>query len=296
MALTPIKDTETLKKYSNSTGDPPSGENKQSDGSISVFPNAPLDMPVETFKKGMIRREENRKVLLTWMTDNLVEGIDYGRIHLNQHCRYAIAGSPHLCSDLSHYSRPMLYQSGAERIIGVLGLTAHFPNLHQYELAAVHKQEISTVVLKCVLKTPSGRTIAEGAGASNVEQLNGDLHFAIKTSSRRAFVDSVIRISALSGVFNIIHQNSLTREGDCKNHNLPGTSVCHHSDMTSKSDCPTQTTDIITLRQKDFIHRIASRKGITSDGLMKECNALFKKDLDNLNKVEGSNFIQHLKA
>jgi len=294
--LTPIKETETLKKYSNSTGDPPSGENKQSDGSISVFPNAPLDMPVETFKKGMNRREENRKELLRWIKENLVAGIDFGRIHVVEQCPYAIHGNPHLCEDASHYSDPILWKAGAERILGVLGLTVHFPNLHQYEMACCHKHELSAVVLKCELKTSNGIVVAEGMGARHIKQDNFNLNTTIKMAAKSAMIDACIRVAGLTNLFRQTPSYNLPKGRVCNQNNLTGTSVCTHENMTGTSHDPTPTTDLITVRQKEFIHRIASRKGITSDGLKKECNALFKKALDNLSRVEGSNFIQHLNA
>jgi len=290
--LTPIKDTETLKKYSNSTGDPPSGEDKQSDGSISVFPNAPLDMPVETFKKGMIRREENRKELLRWIKDNLEEGIDYGRIHIVEQCPFAIHGNPNLCEDASHYSDPILWKGGAERILSVLGLSVHFPNISQYEMGCAHKHEITTVVLKCELRTSNGTVVGEGSGARHIKQDIFNLNTTIKMAAKSSMIDATIRVAGLTCLFRQTSNYSLTRVGVCKNNNLHGMSDCTHDNMTHKSHAP--TTDLITVRQKEFILKIASRKGITLDGLKKECQALFNKALDSLNKLNASKLIQHL--
>jgi len=292
--LTPIKDTETLKKYSKPPGDPPSGEDKQSDGSISVFPNAPLDMPVETFKKAMGRREQNRDELLRWIKENLVEGIDYGRIHIVEQCPYAIHGNPHLCEDESHWSEPILWKAGAERILGVLGLTVHFPNLHQYEMACCHKHELSAVVLKCELKTSNGIVVGDGMGARHIKQDNFNLNTTIKMAAKSAMIDATIRVGGLTSLFRKTPNYSLTRVGDCKNNNLQGMSDCNHSDRTSKSDCPTPTTDVITLRQKELIFKIAGQKGLTTKGLKKECQRLFDKEFKSLNKLNASKLIQHL--
>ena len=293
--LTPIKDTQIVKRFLRPPGDPPDPPSKDSGGTISLFPNAPLDMPTETFKKAMERRDENRRMLLQWIKSNLKPDIDYGRVHLNEWCQYARAGSPNLCRDITHWSTPMLFKSGAERITGVLGLIPCFPNLHQYELAAVHKQEISTVVLKCELKTSSGRIGAEGAGASDVKQLNGDLNFAIKTASRRAFVDAVVKISALSGVFNKTNRRTLTRVGVCQQNTLPGGVDCHKK-LQDGSACNVSSIGPVTSRQKDFILKLAANKGLTIEGLEKESLCLFTKGLEDLDKVEGSRLIQHFKG
>jgi len=147
--LKPIRETEILKRYSAPPGDPPDDSNQPPSGSISLFPSSYLDLPSETFENALKRREKNHRRLIQWIKKNLHPDVDYGRTHVFEQCRYAKAGVPHQCRDLSHMSMLTLWKAGAEKILGVLGLSAHFPNLHQYELAAVHKQEITQVVLKC---------------------------------------------------------------------------------------------------------------------------------------------------
>ena len=293
MALTPVSETETLKKYSKPPGDPPG---TSSGGTVSVFPNAPLNMPVETFRKAMERREQNRNELLKWLDNHLLSGIDFGRIHIVEQCPYAIHGNPNLCEDASHWSDPILWKSGAERILGVLGLTVHFPSLHQYEMACCHKHELSAVVLKCELKTNNGTVVAEGSGARHIKQDNFNLNTTMKMAAKSAMIDATIRVAGLTSMFRQTSNYSLTRVGVCKNNNLPGMPDCNHSDRTNKSHAPTPNADLITVRQKEFILKIASRKGITLDGLKKECQTLFNKSLDSLSKVDASKFIQHLKG
>jgi BMFP domain-containing protein YqiC len=50
----------------------------------------------------------------------------------------------------------------------------------------------------------------------------------------------------------------------------------------------------ITQKQKDLIEKIAGRKGLTTEGLEKAIQGLFDKDLDRLDRVQASFFIQHL--
>jgi hypothetical protein len=109
--LKQIKETEILKRYSKPPGDPP---DKQPGGAISIFPNAPFELPSETFANSLNRRDQNRKELFGWIQRNFSEGIDWCRIHTSGACRYARAGSPNLCKDISHYSRPILFKSGAD--------------------------------------------------------------------------------------------------------------------------------------------------------------------------------------
>ena len=43
---------------------------------------SPLDLPAEQFKAGLDRRKANRELLMEWLRSALVEGVDFGRIHL----------------------------------------------------------------------------------------------------------------------------------------------------------------------------------------------------------------------
>ena len=289
--LTPIDETEIIKRFK-PPGEPPSGSGKTKPGGISVFPNAPMDMPPETFTKALNKREENRKALIQWMRQHFREGIEFGRIHLDERCRYARVGSPGLCREISHYSQPMLYKAGAERIIGVLGLSAHFPNLHQYELSAVHHQEIKEIVLKCELKASNGTVVAEGSGARNIRQDNWNLNTSIKMAAKSALVDAVIRIGALSGIFIATQRKTLTRLGVCRD-GFRHMGDCHER-LQGRSDCNATPTGPVTSRQRDFILKLAGHRGLTTEGLEKECMRLFNKDLEDLNKVEASRLIQHL--
>ncbi|MFH1153683.1 MAG: hypothetical protein V1793_07700 [Pseudomonadota bacterium] len=301
--LTPLKDCEILKRYSQ-----PPGENardtKQQTGNITAFPNAPLDLPTETFANALNKREQNRIQLLQWIKENLKPDIDYGRIHLDERCRFAKAGSPHLCHEFSHWSRPMLFKSGAERIAGVLGLTAHFPNLHQYELACVHRQEIQAVVLKCELRTSNGVTVAEGAGARHIKEDGWKINTSINMACRSALIDAVIRVARLSGLFISRHMQTLTQMGDCNKNDMPGRSDCHESlparadcnrnGLPTGSDCNGPNEKPITQKQQHLVQYLAGRKGLTTDAMEKHCQSLFHKPLNDLDRVQASRFINTL--
>jgi len=288
--LKPIKETEILKRYSKPPGDPP---DKQIGGAISIFPNSPFELPSETFANSLNRRDQNRKELFGWIQRNFTDGIDWGRIHTSEACRYARAGSPNLCRNISHYSRPILFKLGAERIINVLGLTATFPNLKQYEMACVHRQEIQTIVLKCVLINPAGNVIGQGAGARNIKQDNWNLNTSIKMCIKSSLVDVVLRVTGLSDIFIKTHQHTLTKLGVCIKNSMPGMSDCNRDSLPGRSVCNSLPEKPITQKQKHLIQSIAGRRGLTTESLEKESQRLFNKDLSTLDKVEGHRFIQY---
>lgn len=290
--LTPISETEIIKRFKPSA-DPPTGSGQPKSGGISVFPNAPLDMPTETFTKALNKREENRKELLRWMRKHFREGIEFGRMHLEERCRYAMAGSPALCRDISHYSRPMLYKAGAERIIGVLGLSARFPNLEQYEKACVFRQEISQIIIKCELHTQNGNIVAEGTGGRHIRQDNYNLNTSVKMAVKSALVDSVIRVSALSGVFIKTHQHTLTHLRSCHENDFHVPVSCHET-LSGGVSCNPCHEKPITPKQEQLIKHVAGKRGFTTESLEKHCQRLFHESLKALNKVQASRLINNL--
>jgi hypothetical protein len=290
-----LSESDTLKRFFRPPENPPAPD-KEPSGSISIFPVTPLDLPAETFTNALNRREQNRKTLLKWIQDNLLVDIHYGRLHLDQRCPYARAGIPFRCSNFSHWSRPMLFKGGAELIINVLGLVVCYPNLYQYELACVHKQEITRVILNCELKTNNGTVVAQGNAARHIRDEGWNLNKAVKMAAKSAMIDATIQVSGLSGVFVKTHRHTLTKVTDCYQNDPTNRSECNFNNLprVSNSNSIFPEDKPITPKQKDLIQRLAGQRGLTAEGLDKAVHRLFNKGLDRLDRVEASRFIQHL--
>ncbi|MBK1735580.1 hypothetical protein CKO15_09845 [Halorhodospira abdelmalekii] len=144
----------------------------------------PLDMPTEHFQAGLDRRRSNRKALMEWVAEALVEGVDYGRIQTRR--------GP---------SKPSLFKPGAEKICGMLGITVHYPTLAQYEQTALQGIALSNIILRCELQDSSGNVVADGVGARSLKQDYGDLNKALKMAAKSAHIDATLRMAGLSEVF-----------------------------------------------------------------------------------------------
>jgi hypothetical protein len=164
---------------------------------------SPLDLPNDVFEAGLERRKHNRAAILNWIREALVEGTDYGRIHVfnRERCAFAKRGEAEQCPISSHWSKPSLFKPGAEKICGMLGVTVHYPNLTAYEQAALSGQRLGTIILRCELRDSHERTVAEGIGARSVQQDNGDLNKALKMAGKSAHIDATLRMAGLSEVF-----------------------------------------------------------------------------------------------
>ncbi len=83
----------------------------------------------------------------------LVEGTDFGRIQTK-------------CG----LSKPSLWKQGAEKLCGMLGITAHFPTLAEFEKGALTGLKLTQIILRCELKDGSGQVVADEMTAATWSQ------------------------------------------------------------------------------------------------------------------------------
>lgn len=164
---------------------------------------SPLDLPAEQFKAGLDRRKANRELLMEWLRSALVEGVDFGRIHVasKERCQFARQGRVKECGDPHHWSKPSLFKPGAEKITGMLGMTVHYPSLPDYEQAVLNGIALTTVMLRCELRDAHGRPVAEGVGARSVGQDYGDINKTLKMAEKSAHIDATLRLAGLSEIY-----------------------------------------------------------------------------------------------
>ncbi len=165
---------------------------------------SPLDLPTEFFSAGLDRRNRNRALLMDWLRTALVEGVDFGRIHIagKDRCQLVRMGRVHECKDPSHWSpKASLFKPGAEKITGMLGMTVHYPTMPAYEDAILAQADIRTIMLRCELRDVHGHVVAQGAGARQISQDYGDLNKTLKMVAKSAHIDATLRLAGLSEVF-----------------------------------------------------------------------------------------------
>ncbi|QTA82722.1 Uncharacterized protein dnl_51040 [Desulfonema limicola] len=169
---------------------------------ISNF--SPMDMPIHVFSDSLNRREANSKLLLQWIKDNFVRGVDFGTINM-----------------VGKGAKDSLYKSGAEKICGLMSLIARYPNIHLYEEAVIKGQDIKVIILKCELHTHQGFIVGEGVGARRVEQDYGDINKSIKMAEKSALVDATLKVATLSHLFTQDLETIFPQDNDNGNsHNI----------------------------------------------------------------------------
>jgi hypothetical protein len=171
-------------------------ENQQTQ--LAVVAANPLDLPAATFKEGLDRRKQNRAALMEWVRSALVDGTDFGKIHVVSRSKCQ-AGNQ--CKNPAHFSKPSLFKPGAEKICGMLGVTVRYPTLPDYEKAALSGTSLSQIIIRCEILDASGRVVADGVGARVIAQDNGDINKALKMAEKSAHIDATLRMAGLSEVF-----------------------------------------------------------------------------------------------
>jgi hypothetical protein len=161
--------------------------NKMTNPTLEVKNPTPFDLPQEQFLEALRRRSSNRNELLTWIRANLLEGVDFGKIHFTSKAKCAMGKE---CKIATHWTKPILFKAGAEKVCGLLGVTV--------QLA---REDSPEVLVKCALLDASERVLAVGLGARTAAQDSGDINKAYKMAAKSAQIDATLRLAGLSEIF-----------------------------------------------------------------------------------------------
>ena len=164
----------------------------------------PLDMAPAEFQRTIDQREENFNTLREWLRKNLKPGKDFGRIH---HADKQKCPKPWECTyetNPYHYSGFQLRDPGADKILGLLGLTVVYESTEDYRRASLKGIQIQEVITRgWVVKAdnPDVR-ITEGEGAASISEHNGAvLNNTFKKAKKRCRIDAVQRLPVVSSLF-----------------------------------------------------------------------------------------------
>lgn len=163
---------------------------------VQVF--NPLDAPVQQFSEGLVQRQANYDALALHLRGMLVPDHDFGKIHVvnRQKCP-----RPWECTNPGHFSSYQLFAPGADKVLGILGLACQYPGEQDFMRAALTGKPILEVITKCQIIDHRGNVIAEEYGACARSEVNDSLNNALKRANKRARVGAVLRLPAISALF-----------------------------------------------------------------------------------------------
>jgi len=157
-----------------------------------------FDANTTDFRTALIRRGDNRKQLIDWVRQALVEGTDFGRIHVVKKDKCQLGRN---CKNDNHFSKPVLFKPGSEKICGMLGVTPSFPNLQEYERMVIEGREITHIIMRCHILSAVGTVVSDGIGARSLATDYGDLNKSLKMACKSAVIDATLRMAGLSEIF-----------------------------------------------------------------------------------------------
>lgn len=147
---------------------------------VNITPTeiAPSDL------RSMMEVESERRVLVKeFIAHHMVKDVDYGTISIG-----------------GRASKPSLFKPGSEKFLSLFKLTATFKKDGETWEMAGSIAGLFTYI--CEIKTSKGVVVGEGRGAANLaEKSNWTVNNAVKIAQKRAQVDAVLRMGALSDFF-----------------------------------------------------------------------------------------------
>jgi hypothetical protein len=143
----------------------------------------------EQLKQALVVQTEQRKLIQQFIQDNLVEGIDYGKIHVIDSCpdEKRQRGS---CKKDYHYSKSILFKPGQEKIFSLFGIT---DELEKDQDAYDVLQVPGMVAYKCVMYRGTNK-VGEGRGAATLAESQNKPNSCIKKAEKRARMDAVLSL------------------------------------------------------------------------------------------------------
>lgn len=141
-------------------------------------------------KKALVVQTEQRALIQNFIQDNLVEGIDYGKIHVVKNCAMEDKqrGS---CDRDYHYSKSILFKPGQEKIFSLFGITDELEK--DEEAYAMLTNVPGLVAYKCVMFRGSNK-VGEGRGAATLGATQNDPNSTIKKAEKRARMDACLSL------------------------------------------------------------------------------------------------------
>lgn len=162
---------------------------KKNTASRALAANGTIALTAAQLKREITREEESRQVLDEYIKRNMKEGKDYGAVSVVTKYGKEVE------------TKPSLFKPGAEKFCLLFKLRPEFSRDDDtWEMLG---KKPGLICYKCTLISSRGDVIGEGRGSAKAD-LNGkdfDINKQIKIAQKRAQVDAVLRVGALSDFF-----------------------------------------------------------------------------------------------
>lgn len=142
---------------------------------------------IKNLEKFIEIEKKRRELLKKYIAENLVEGVDYGRIKITS----SKTGQ-------EYESKPTLFKAGSEKFMSLMHLRATFKRDDQTWEMSGKKPGLFCYI--CYLLDSKGNIVGEGRGSCDISEKRS-ANEAIKLAEKRAQLDAVLRTGGLSDFF-----------------------------------------------------------------------------------------------
>lgn len=161
---------------------------KELENALIASPGTELVPGVTTdqLKAALTAQTEQRVLIKQFIQHHLVEGVDFGRIHVVKNC-----ANQYTCTNKYHYGKDMLFKPGQEKIFSLFGITSELEkDTETYEMLP---NTTNMVAYKCIAKR-GDVVVSEGRGAAVVGDNRRDVNATIKIAEKRARMDACLAL------------------------------------------------------------------------------------------------------
>lgn len=145
----------------------------------------------EMLQQALEVQTEQRKLIKQFVEAHLVDGTDYGRIHVvkKESCKALSAFKA--CTFDGHYSKRVLFKPGQEKLFSLFQITDQLER--DEETYQMFPDARNLVAYKCTLFR-SGQPIGHGRGAATLGDNKRDANATIKIAEKRARMDACLSL------------------------------------------------------------------------------------------------------
>lgn len=198
---------------------------------------------------------EQRKLIQEFIQENLVEGIDYGKIHVVSSCpqEKQARGS---CQKDYHFSKSILFKPGQEKIFSLFGITDELEKDEKaYEMLGSVQ---GLVAFKCIMWRGKNR-VGEGRGAATLSQSQNDPNSCIKKAEKRARMDACLSLG-----FSAYFTQDLDDPDYKSQREMMNERAKHEAEARDRDEngfLPRDEHEPIDNQERQLLHRLITKAG-----------------------------------
>jgi hypothetical protein len=147
-------------------------------------------MSTDQLKAAVAVQKEQRAILIEFVKDQLIEGSDFGKIHVSNNCQHKYELEK--CKLSGHWSKDCLFKPGQEKIFSLLGITTKLKV--DRDTLEMLGNPTGTIAYICEM-FKGDVSLGEGRGSCSVGGgLNRDSNSATKIAEKRARMDACLTL------------------------------------------------------------------------------------------------------